>query len=327
MAPEQDIWAEDGPWAHERYTAAAPPSAAPGHATGAAPGPSMGGQLRQEFAWMPETLPEPWAYARSKCPLTHEALALELFNRALARATAACEADKPAAMAHALLFAGCSRLAAEAMESGARAGLLPPQGLENLSVGLRLAEPIVVRLAQSNVTPRMVVEVLALWVRKATGGGPAGAKGVFSERPTLERLLYRSVGPSAIIFTYHACHTLLLFGLSPPFSVQWGHARRTARGAICGQQRVSQGHGEHAGLHARRARRCGRAKDRDALGACLTAEQRAAEAREHATAAAVREAKWAFQAAASLVNPALAARGGGAMAAPPGPGNLHSFHQ
>ena len=139
---------------------------------------------------MAETLPEAWAYHGSECPLTHEAQALELFNRALARAMAACDADKLAAMAHALLFAGCSRLAAEVMESGAEAGLLPPQDLENVSIGLRLAEPIVVRLAQSNVTPRMVVEVLALWVRKAAGGGPAGAKSVFSERPTLEPKLY-----------------------------------------------------------------------------------------------------------------------------------------
>ena len=152
----------------------------------------------------------PWAYHSSKCPLTHEAQALELFNRALARATAACEADKPAAMAHALLFAGCSRLAAEAMESGSAAGPLPPQGLENVATGLRLAEPIMVGLAKSDVAPRMAVEVLALWVRKAAGGGPAGARSVFSEQPELEERLYRSASCTTSLDLYVSlCHWCL----------------------------------------------------------------------------------------------------------------------
>ena len=289
--PVQDIWAEDGPWAHE---------SAPGDATGAAPGPSTGGQLRQEFAWMGETLSDPWAYHSSTCPLTHEAQALELFNRALARAMAACEADKPAAMAHAMLFAGCSRLAAEAMESGATAGQLPPQGLENVSIGLRLAEPIMVGLAQSHVAPRMAVEVLALWVRKAAGGGPAGAKSVFSEQPALESELYSAD---------------MRAGLRAALPM----ARSVFRRAMASMRDYMRAEPGDVVL-----------EDRKALRACLRAERRADDAAderhprpEHATAAAVREAKSQFEAAASLVPAALAARGGGAMAAPPQPGNSY----
>ena len=239
---------------------------------------------------MAEPLSDPWAYHSSKCPLTHEAQALELFNRALARAMAACEADKPAAMAHAMLFAGCSRLAAAAMESGAEAGLLPPQGLEHLSTGLRLAEPILVRLAQSNEAPRMVVEVLALWVRKAAGGGPAGAKGVFSERPEQEQWLYSRD---------------MRAGLRAAPSMATSVFRR-AMASMRDYMRAEPGDVAVG--------------DRKALRACVRAERRAADAFYLATAAAVREAKWAFEAAASLVTAAPAARGGGAMAAPPQPG-------
>lgn len=292
--PVQDIWAEDGPWAHEP---------APGHAAGAAPGPSTGRQLRQEFAWMGdawmgETLPEPWSYHGSKCPLMHEAQALELFNRALARAMAACEADKPAAMAHALLFARCSRLAAEAMEPGAEAGLLPPQGLESVSTGLRLAEPIVVRLAESSLTPRsvtphMVVEVLALWVRKAAGGGPAGAKGVFSEQPAMEDWLYGAD---------------MRAGLRAAPSTASGVFRRAMASM---RDYMRAGPGDVAN------------EDRMALRACARVERRAADARELATADAVLEAKWAFEAATSLVSAAQAAKGRRAMAAPPQPGTSY----
>ena len=64
--------------------------------------------------------------------------------------------------------------------------------------------------------------------------------------------------------------------------------------------------------------------DRKALRACLRAERRAADTLpEYATAAAVPQAKSQFEAAASLVPAALAARGGGAMAAPPQPGNSY----
>ena len=225
---------------------------------------------------------------------------------------AAPAVHKPAAMEHALVFAGCSRLAAEAMNSAAEAGLPEPQGLAGISTGLRLAEPIVVRLAQSNVTQRMVVDVLALWVREAAGSGAAGAGCVFSERPTLERLLFGGD---------------MRAGLHGAPSMASGVFRRAMARMLAYMR------GEPGDVVA---------GDRKALGACIEAEQRAHYAREQAMAAAAatatgdvdaegqrreaaraaREAKQAIEAAASLVNAALVAKEDGAMGAPPEAGKL-----
>ena len=242
----------------------------------------------------------------SKCPWTHEAQALELFNQALARAMAAPAAHQPAAMTHALVFAGCSRLAAEAMNSAAAAGLPEPQGLAGMLMGLRLAEPIVVRLAQSNVTPRMVEEVLALWVREAAGGGPADAGSVFSERPTLERLLFsgdmraglRGAPPMASSVFRRAVASMLDYMRADP-----GDVVAEDRKALCACVRVEQ-RAHYAREQAMAAAAATATGDADAGG----------QRREAARAA--REAKQAFEAAASLVNAALVARDDRAMEPP-----------
>ena len=93
--------------------------------------------------------------------------ALELFNSTLARALAAPDADRPALMAELPLYAGCSRAASAAMEGMSARGALGPQDYESILAGLRLAEPILVRLAQARASPRTVKEVLALWLQEA----------------------------------------------------------------------------------------------------------------------------------------------------------------
>lgn len=93
--------------------------------------------------------------------------ALELFNSTLAHALAAPDADRAALMSEIPLYAGCSRSASAAMEGMSKRGALGPQDYENILLGLRLAEPILVRLAQACASPRTVKEVLALWLQEA----------------------------------------------------------------------------------------------------------------------------------------------------------------
>ena len=168
------------------------------------------------------------------------------------------------------------------------------------------------RLAQSNAMPRMVEEVLALWIWEAAGGSPTDARSVFSERPTLERLLFSEDLRAS------------LRGAPPMASVVFCRAMMSMLDYI----RAAEP-GDAA------------AEDRDALDACLAAEQRAHEARELAAAAAAamgdaaigrlhlqaarasREAEQAYKEAACLIEDARAARGCGDMGAPPGAGNIN----
>ena len=112
------------------------------------------------------------------------------------------------------LSLGCSRPIRPAMEAILRLGELGPEAWNTLVDGLRQAMPILVRMMRADPPPRMVEEVLALWVREAeanlhlnkhTAAGlgcnpcaspsaaPAGAddgRSVFSEMPALEHLLF-----------------------------------------------------------------------------------------------------------------------------------------
>ena len=206
-------------------------------------------------------------------------------------------------MAHASLFAGCSRPAAEAMECASRLGELQPEGLEFTFLGLRLVEPVLTRLAQANATPRMVEEVLALWVQEATGGGSGDAGSIFIERPTLQRLLFSAA------------------------------MRASLRGATV-MARCVFGNAIAAVLQHVRAEPGDVVKgDRHALRACLDAERYAGEDREEAMAAAARgqrtgpvgasrRAEHGFERAAYLVKAALAARRGEAVEVPPWAGKL-----
>lgn len=154
----------------------------------------------------------------------------------------------------------------------------------------------------------MVEEVLALWVREAADD----AGSVFSERPTLERLLFSGD---------------MRAGLRGAPSMASGVFRRAVV-SMLDYMRAEPGNVV--------------AGDRKALRACVKAEQRAHYAREQAVAAAAaiamgdadaggqhreasraaREAKQAFEAAASLVNAALVAKEDGAIGAPPEAGKF-----
>ena len=183
--------------------AASPPSAAPGAAAGAVPGPSTGGQLPPG-----PTEDEAAEVARwndAKCgTLALEAEALACFTYALACA----KTDKPAILARVVMVSGCSRAASAAVESMSRLGALGPQACSTIDQGLRLAERILVSMAHADPPPRVVEQVLALWVREAelalplderTGAvpdadthdfppaaAPGGAGRVFTEQPALE---------------------------------------------------------------------------------------------------------------------------------------------
>ena len=93
--------------------------------------------------------------------------ALELFNRTFAHALAAPAADRAALMSGIPLFAGCSRPASAAVEGMSRLGAPGLQAYENILLGLRFAEPILVRLALARAPPRVVKEVLAAWLQEA----------------------------------------------------------------------------------------------------------------------------------------------------------------
>ena len=136
---------------------------------------------------------------------------LAVVNRAIARALSAPAADIPAAMADASEMVSSSQSASAAMESLSALGMPEPQAFGSISLGLRLAVPILSRLAHANAAPRVVEEVLALWVQEAelaarlderaaavlgpntrgvppaAGAGAGAASSMSSERLALER--------------------------------------------------------------------------------------------------------------------------------------------
>ena len=116
------------------------------------------------------------------------------------------------------LFAGCSRPIRAAMATMSMFGLgVPePQAWDTLMRGLHQALPILVRMTRADPPPRMVEEVLALWVREAEanlcleeptaagqsldrrGDAPAAAadaddaSSIFGGMPALERVLFNA---------------------------------------------------------------------------------------------------------------------------------------
>ena len=265
-------------------------------------------EIWEEGAWtgLP-SVPDRWNF--SMCPLAHDAEALELFNRTLAHAVAASDADMPAATGRASLFAGCSRAAAEAMECVARQGEQWPEGLETTLLGLRLAEPVLDRLSQANATPRMVQEVLALWVQEARGGwGFSNPCRIFKVRPTLERLLFSPAMRASL--------------RDAPFMAGcvFGRAIATVRHRL----RIAPGDAAEGDRHALRACQLAESwayevRREEALAAAApNATQDAAAGRQRAAvASAACDAALRYDTAAHLVEAALAARKGEAAEAPP----------
>ena len=149
----------------------------------------------------------------NKCgTLPLEAEALNLFGQipVLAR-------GRPAAKARwRSLFLDCSRPLHAAMDTLSRLGVLESHAHETLSQGLCMAMPILVRMARADPSPRMVQQVLALWVREVEmdlrldeptgaalglderGYSPAAAasddsaSSVFSEMPALESAVFHA---------------------------------------------------------------------------------------------------------------------------------------
>ena len=162
------------------------------------------------------TLAEKWN--SKKCGrLAFEAEAMELFERSPAYVFInTMPKRRVAATRWRSLLAGCSRPIRAAMETLARLGVLEPEAHDSLFRGLRMAMPILVRMARADPSPRLVKQVLALWVREAemgfcldepTGAGlgadargspPAmcagadDASSVFSEMPALESAVFNA---------------------------------------------------------------------------------------------------------------------------------------
>lgn len=252
--------------------AAGPSLSAPGAAAGAAPGPSTGGQLPPTPTWFAAMVASRW-----NNQLSLEAEALELFNRGFARIESASDADTVAVQEHAAVFAGCSRAASAAMD------ILPPQRLSacwqdnTMALGLRLVEPVLVRLARANAPLHVVEDLLALWVEEAerasrldertsamlgsdtrvfvpTMGAAAGSTGS-SGQPALEHAAY-----SADMASVRS---------APP------EARRVFSAAM--KATLEHVHARQNGLDTGAAL---------ALHACLALERRDHEAREAVAAAA-----------------------------------------
>ena len=265
--------------------------------------------------------------------------ALELFNQTLSRAVTASDADKPAAMARVSLIMGCSWPASAAMKAMSMLGLPEPQARESISLGLRLAEPILVRMAQNPRTPpRVVEEVLALWMHEntpalrldermgavlgldmrefppAAGVGAGEASTVFSQQPALERTVFNAAMRTSVRSAPPEAR--LAFSMAMMATLQQVRA---------GLSSIDIG-------------------DMLALDACKSAVSRADDAREAMAAAAAaaggaaanevlhaearlaaRTAKQAFLVAKLRVRAVRAAKGGGATGgAPKGPASAAS---
>ena len=191
--------------------AARPSSAAPGCTAGAMRGPPACQQPPSGPTGL-ATLVKKWN--RMRCgTLALATEGLKMYERPPSYVPTAADEDWPAAAAAArwksLLSGSCWPIRA-AMEAMSRLGILDPQGYRLF----RLATPILARLAQADPSPRMVEQVLALWVREAeinlclddhTGAGlnpdtagtsPAAAVGpddassAFREMPALQRTLF-----------------------------------------------------------------------------------------------------------------------------------------
>ena len=267
------------------------------------------------------TLADRWNSSRCGT-LALEAEALGVFNRALARFMAAPDADKPAAMARALLFAGCSRPADELMIPMSKQGLLehflPTQ--EAVSLGLRLAEQVLVRMAHTNPPPRVVERLLALWAREAVG--PQG----FVDRRVSERIAACDAGS---VFAEQLALESTVFSADMRASVR--DARIMARYVLHGAMAAMLGHvlarpndvdiGDALALHACKAAES-RAEDAGVAAtaaAAAAAAGGAADARQQAAAAeAQAEADKALEVVAFRVEAARAARRGERAGAPPG---------
>ena len=183
--------------------AAGPTSAVPGAAAAAEPGPSTGGQLSPGLT--EDEAAEVARWNSAKCgTLALEAEALTCFLVTQLDA----KTEKAAIMARVVMVSGCSRAASAAVECMSRLGALGPQACRTIDQGLCLAERILASMAHADPSPRVVEQVLALWVQEAelalplderTGAAqgadthdfpPAAAVGgagmIFAEQPALE---------------------------------------------------------------------------------------------------------------------------------------------
>ena len=252
----------------------------------------------------------------SRCgTLALEAEALGVINRAVARFMAAPDADRPAAMARLLVIAGCCR-PADAMVSKLCTLEQCRPAQEDISLGLRLAEPVLVRMAHADPPPRVVEGVLALWVHEA-----AGAQRLF--HPSVyERVAARDAGS---VFAEQPALEHAVFSADMRASVR--DAPRMAHLAFHGTMVIVAGHvltrptdvdAAHAlALHACKAAEA--AHEIATAAAAATAAGGAADARQRATVAEAQAwAEEALKAAALRVEAARAARRGEGAGAPPG---------
>ena len=90
-------------------------------------------------------------------------------------------------------FAGCTRVGSAATNLILRLRSLEPdrEGAEGEALGLRLAEDVLVSIARADPPPRVVEQVLELWLLEAASSLDAcPARSVFDERPALKRAVF-----------------------------------------------------------------------------------------------------------------------------------------
>ena len=252
----------------------------------------------------------------SECgTLALEAEALKVVNRAVARFMAAPDAEKPAEMARLLLIAGCSP-PADIMASKLCTLEHCRQAQEDMALGLRLAEPVLVRMAHADPRPRVVEGVLALWVHEA-----AGAQRLFNPS-VYERMAARDAGS---VFAEQPALEHAVFSADMRASAR--DAPRMAHLAFHGAMVIVAGHvlarpndvevADALALHACKAAE--EAHEIAIAAAAATAAGGAADARQRATVAETQAwAEEALKAAAFRVEAARAARRGDGAGAPPG---------
>ena len=290
-------------------------------APGALPGPSTGEPLGPGPTGFAATLAERWN--SSTCgTLALEAEALGVFNRALAHFMATPDTDKPAAWARALLFAGCSRPADELMIPMSKQGLLehflPTQ--QATSLGLRLAEQALVRMAHTNSAPRVVERLLALWAQEAVGSqgfvdrrvseriAACDAGSVFAEQPALEHAVFSADMRASV----RDAPLMAQYVLHGAMAAMLRHVPARPNDVLIG---------DALALHACKAaeRRAEEALEAATAAAAAAAAGGAADARQQAVAAeAQAQAEEALQSAAIRVEAARAARQCECGGAPPG---------
>ena len=241
------------------------PGAAAYAATASTPpgGNPAGALIPKKPKWQPPPPPvfteeeaaavKKWAWAKvGRVAVAGDAL--ELFNSTLARALAAPDADRPALMAEVPLYAGCGRAASATLEGMSARGALGPQDYENLLAGLRLAEPILVRLAEARASPRTVKEVLALWLQDAVARmrEPGTAAGL----DACARALLDADAPGARRAAANTDYLMNYISCRPKNGAR-GVQRQAARGrgrcAAGRAPRFQHGAGGHAAARARRS--------------------------------------------------------------------------